>query len=1836
MPETMNMLQLVEQIQQDLRSVVNETKRKYIPIKDSAETQMKCLTELINGRNEIRTYVLEHNDELAYPFLNGCSTKQPKLVSICLSALQRLITNNILTEETATHLVDTLQLLTESDVEELKVLQTIILLITTSTFVTEVPLANALAICFKLHSGKTSAIVNTAAAAVRQCTSAVFDRIARVGAERVLEENTQGKSKDDVFTFTPASKAAFFLFQDICQLTSGDIPHWMTNLDSISRLLGLELIESILINYHSIFAKEKEFTYLLKERVCPLVIKLLSPTLPSDLAHAKSTASSVGDSAGGSIAGASISASEFSINVRLYRIILLLCSKYFNYLNTECEVFLSSINRIIEGDYTSWRKALAMEVFFKVISQPDLLQQLCTSFDMLEPPSCVFRELIGCTSNYVQTTLRNQMSPVSAARDSATAGPNATAQAVLQRPTFIYRGSSFHIADVQKFSLSDMLDRSEVPALPEGYCLRLAISCVLQVVWSLQLIIDSSVNGTKLPTEDEEKRSQIHRQLMELSWFSLQPAISILNEACCDEKLNASFLQAEVVMIVLSSRCGLEDARSSFVAAICKASLPSNHPLSFQSAGDKTHSRPLITSGSSQTTDEALERSPVVVVVNATHGPGGFSSSLEPATQPDTSNVVQGSTTTSSASNADNTSLSPSPSLTPSEGFSKQHTSLFITAKHIQAARALLSLAQDSGAILETSWSPILATFQQLAWMLSLKCAPSQGLIHCPTANKDSGEAISVDLGIMTLNTSAFESATPPSVGSLTSLGSAASSVTSMAISKVINEIPTLSLLLSDVFEKSMSFDQRSLAYLVDALCKLATGASEAIAAGKEPSHFAVAKLTEVGLANIHRLELWWTKITSKILSMCKLTHLEMRKLSVDALVLLIKQAIMLPRKTIFWDDDAITTLVLDPLSHLTGVGFNDVQEKQLQCVQYLLHCYGERINGCWLRLINIICAISQSQSDQLIRTAFQCFQLVVTDYLSTLRFECYPACVQTASKFGHQSVDLNIALSAIGSLLHLADFLFQREAGSDEASKIEALWVEVFCCLSDLCQDRRPAVRKSAGQTLFNAVECHSSQFVDSTWCDLLWTVFFPLLTKVQEHCANAPAEREGRTTTLLLHHTRDTAAKQWAETVVLTLSGVARCFVSKQEQLVLLERFSEAWNALLSNIERAVLMPNAEIAHNALQTLGILLSFDAASLESRSDPQRASDIWLSFWRTWLSIGHNFVFSFVAASSASTNGVGTTTSATNSGIPSTSDRVTSNGPLVADTATAQPVKCSMRIPDGPFFTLYFELFKALFPRIRGSFNLDFFAEFRGIIEQGVLGPLYAANGSAQQLSTHFSTVCSTSLVDDSGLTPTQKAVYDILVLFSNEMQNGLSNIQGFLVPYIEMLLRLSLYAVYIPRPGSSALSSSSTSLFGQVEAIPVNYIVFGEKCMELATELFKIFANYEALLEANVMQKMIEALRIPLAAKYRCQCQSTWLLASRCFIDVITVGVPIATRCSPSTRAATKPRRSSATELDVWNVIYSTLRDFLFCPHHPVEALSGEEFQLHEALDCKFVSLICDQFLSNPSDLPLKFIEQLVGLLGLGSIQASVSNGGTYDSTILTLPGPERRLPSVHRSARLSLHGDGGGGVELISRCPDAVVRGVGHMSASDDLRPFSCREAFMKLCFESLLRFAFFNGVSLPAENKKPFDKFLRSSNEEPSAHVMLCRLAVRDVIQRCTFILQQFSRAVQFTGKCPLPRANLSEVNFVFQALTLTLTNFMAASPTDSIDTTTWQTVIDLYPLIVDCVFVSDNSRVFPGLRQLLRLYGSLLQPRLPSAPGTPTVINQGRKDSSPQTF
>ena len=53
-----------------------------------------------------------------------------------------------------------------------------------------------------------------------------------------------------------------------------------------------------------------------------------------------------------------------------------------------------------------------------------------------------------------------------------------------------------------------------------------------------------------------------------------------------------------------------------------------------------------------------------------------------------------------------------------------------------------------------------------------------------------------------------------------------------------------------------------------------------------------------------------------------------------------------------------------------------------------------------------------------------------------------------------------------------------------------DRLWMCLYAKLGELCVDPRPAVRKSAGQTLFSTVSAHGSLLHQSTWYTVLWQV--------------------------------------------------------------------------------------------------------------------------------------------------------------------------------------------------------------------------------------------------------------------------------------------------------------------------------------------------------------------------------------------------------------------------------------------------------------------------------------------------------------------------------------------------------------------------------------------------------------------------------------------------------------------------------------------------------------------------------------------------------------------------
>ena len=91
----------------------------------------------------------DSSHDVIRPLILGCDTKQPKIIQICLASVQKVIEAKILNIQSSSILIKTLWQLTDLGLEELKVLQTIILLVTTTDVVKHEHLAKTLTIALR-------------------------------------------------------------------------------------------------------------------------------------------------------------------------------------------------------------------------------------------------------------------------------------------------------------------------------------------------------------------------------------------------------------------------------------------------------------------------------------------------------------------------------------------------------------------------------------------------------------------------------------------------------------------------------------------------------------------------------------------------------------------------------------------------------------------------------------------------------------------------------------------------------------------------------------------------------------------------------------------------------------------------------------------------------------------------------------------------------------------------------------------------------------------------------------------------------------------------------------------------------------------------------------------------------------------------------------------------------------------------------------------------------------------------------------------------------------------------------------------------------------------------------------------------------------------------------------------------------------------------------------------------------------------------------------------------------------------------------------------------------
>ncbi|XP_004053537.1 protein MON2 homolog isoform X1 [Gorilla gorilla gorilla] len=1695
---------LLENMQSDLRALSLECKKKFPPVKEAAESGIIKVKTIAARNTEILAALKENSSEVVQPFLMGCGTKEPKITQLCLAAIQRLMSHEVVSETAAGNIINMLWQLMENSLEELKLLQTVLVLLTTNTVVHDEALSKAIVLCFRLHFTKDNITNNTAAATVRQVVTVVFERmVAEDERHRDIIEQpvlVQGNSnRRSVSTLKPCAKDAYMLFQDLCQLVNADAPYWLVGMTEMTRTFGLELLESVLNDFPQVFLQHQEFSFLLKERVCPLVIKLFSPNIK--FRQGSSTSSSP----------APVEKPYFPICMRLLRVVSVLIKQFYSLLVTECEIFLSLLVKFLDADKPQWLRAVAVESIHRFCVQPQLLRSFCQSYDMKQHSTKVFRDIVNALGSFIQSLFlvpptgnpatsnqagnNNLGGSVSAPANSGMVGIGG---GVTLLPAFEYRGTWIPILTITvqgsaKATYLEMLDKVEPPTIPEGYAMSVAFHCLLDLVRGITSMIEGELGEVETecqttteegssPTQSTEQQDlqstsdqmdkeivsrAVWEEMVNACWCGLLAALSLLLDASTDEAATENILKAELTMAALCGRLGLVTSRDAFITAICKGSLPPHYALT------------------------VLNTTTAATLSNKSYSVQGQSvMMISPSSESHQQVVAVGQ-----------------PLAVQPQG------TVMLTSKNIQCMRTLLNLAHCHGAVLGTSWQLVLATLQHLVWILGLK----------------------------------------PSSGGALKPGRAVEGPSTVLTTAVMTDLPVISNILSRLFESSQYLDDVSLHHLINALCSLSLEAMDmAYGNNKEPSLFAVAKLLETGLVNMHRIEILWRPLTGHLLEVCQHPNSRMREWGAEALTSLIKAGLTFNHDPPLSQNQRLQLLLLNPLKEMSNINHPDIRLKQLECVLQILQSQGDSLGPGWPLVLGVMGAIRNDQGESLIRTAFQCLQLVVTDFLPTMPCTCLQIVVDVAGSFGLHNQELNISLTSIGLLWNISDYFFQRgetiekELNKEEAAQqkqaeekgvvlnrpfhpappFDCLWLCLYAKLGELCVDPRPAVRKSAGQTLFSTIGAHGTLLQHSTWHTVIWKVLFHLLDRVRESSTTADKEKiESGGGNILIHHSRDTAEKQWAETWVLTLAGVARIFNTRRYLLQPLGDFSRAWDVLLDHIQSAALSKNNEVSLAALKSFQEILQIvspvrDSDKPEtppvvnvpvpvligpisgmsrpfvrtdsigeklgrySSSEPPIVTDeledlnLWWAAWNTWYRIG-----------SESTK------------PPVTFDKLTF-------------------IPSQPFLTALIQIFPALYQHIKTGFNMDDLQKLGVILHSAISVPI-SSDASPFILPSYTEAV----------LTSLQEAVLTALDVLQKAICVGPENMQIMYPAIFDQLLAFVEFSCKPPQYGQletkhiANAKYNQIQLFAPAEWVALNYVPFAERSLEVVVDLYQKTACHKAVVNEKVLQNIIKTLRVPLSLKYSCPSESTWKLAVSSLLRVLSIGLPVA-----------RQHASSGKFDSMWPELANTFEDFLFTKSIPPDNLSIQEFQRNENIDVEVVQLISNEILPYANFIPKEFVGQIMTMLNKGSIHSQSSS----------------------------------------------------FTEAEIDIR---LREEFSKMCFETLLQFSFSNKVTTPQEG-------------------YISRMALSVLLKRSQDVLHRYIEDERLSGKCPLPRQQVTEIIFVLKAVSTLIDSLKKTQP-ENVDGNTWAQVIALYPTLVECITCS-SSEVCSALKEALVPFKDFMQP------------------------
>ncbi|KAK6005292.1 hypothetical protein QM012_008071 [Aureobasidium pullulans] len=1206
-------------LQAELTSLAQEAKRKNPEIRTAAEKSSQDLKSLPSTSEQQLAADLSRRPTFIDPFLLACNTQNAKYAGSATVCLQRLVIIRGLPKSRLKDVLNAFNACASLSLDiQLKVLQALPAL--AQNYADDLKgdhLAAALQVCAALQNVKAATVSGVAAATLQQLVVSVFDRVAAEDeAGDRIPIVTRISGGDGPIPLKEAAYDAYRVFLDICFATEGQATRFV-RFSGLSAASGLELMGTCLGSHPKIFTSHLEQTNILRTVVMPHLIRVISER------------------------------QAFGVTLRALRVASFIIRRHLQAMPDECEVVLGLLTHMIDSEATAWKRAMCMEIFRLVYTEPGLAVQIYLQYDAKDGKKSIVRDNIA---SFVKISTekpsviglgQHSSVPTDQARDTIAeqvameaAGGVAGVIAPSSNVTNANVSGISTRWSVPKTQCMDQLDKIDPPALPDTYIYSLVLECLNGLSENLAKVVlpltvqqhtndqeqepdgeveDGELTTSPQKTKNRKKRSQSYRsrtvplnplstdesaqairiraiaKLVEQCWPALLATYSTFLNASLDNDYYRALIRSYQRFVQVSGLLRLSTSRDAFLTTLGKAAVPPS----------------IVTSSISILSSPTAET------------PGIYSNSKGLLS------VESFSTQTSGNDRSRRTSYDPASKPT-------------LSTRNLLCLRALLNVAIAIGPTLESSFNIVFETLLQAGVVLNASQAKSTGI---------GPEIAAVEGAVLRLLESTADYPNDAFLHVLTTL------------CKLLDG-RTEAVSLSSTQIKPSSAGRR--------ISNL-PGITTDIAFSTQDYMFVLTRINDLAEHNISRFasyaasESGWTILVDRLVDLSITSSIpdDARRLATDILARC-SVAVAEASTSEEPEDAALAqTMVLSSLHMLIrrvheqgnelGNVDIDIHNRVLDSVRAVLEKSGEALTAGWEIILAIIGSVfdtngagkqrdeqdsregwlrlsSQFVAPYLGRSAFGVMQLVCSDFLAPLPQICLSPLVEILFRFAFQDSDLNISLTAITLFWDVSDFLVKQQvvAGLNELTNgiteerlvlgherivnrskesRPAQWVLLMYRLTDIIADERLEVRNSAFQTLLRIFKNHSVDFSNPAWQLAIETLLFKVL---RENAEKQDILRSSKASSDIIVGLDCTSSE--------IIRDITSLLVGQFEQMASLNTFDRLWSDLMDLFERLLSFHSSVINAPVYDGLSTLLgAFGPDNHKLRQAVSRTELLWSS-----------------------------------------------------------------------------------------------------------------------------------------------------------------------------------------------------------------------------------------------------------------------------------------------------------------------------------------------------------------------------------------------------------------------------------------------------------------------------------------------------------------------------------------------------------------------------------------------------------------------------------------------